>query len=219
MNSKLIKSVYVIVAVLFVCCTNYKISFAQQNGPVISESREDPHMKCLREIANTTIDMLVASRSVIAKNQDLINRDPVSGNYTVKGFVPAIVGSQIANDFSLRTGHVLKQTSLKVRNPSNKPDAWEKKVLELFSSSEYPKGEGFGEMVEANGQKIYRYMTPLYIDTGCIQCHGNRNEVRPAIRQFLESRYPHDQAFGYKEGDLRGGISITLYPGLLNIEK
>ena len=219
MDSKLIKSTYLIVAVLLVCCTNNKISFPQQNDSVTSEDREVTHIKCLREIANTTIDMLVASRSVIAKNQDLINRDPASGNYTVKGFVPAVVGSQIANDFSLRTGHVLKQTSLKVRNPSNAPDEWEKKVLELFSSSEYSKGEGFGEMVEVNGTKAYRYMTPLYIDTGCIQCHGNRNEVRPAIRQFLERRYPHDQAFGYKEGDLRGGISITLFPGLLNLEK
>jgi hypothetical protein len=55
MNSKLIKSAYLMVAVLLVCYTNNKISFAQQNDPVISENREDPHMKCLREIANSTM--------------------------------------------------------------------------------------------------------------------------------------------------------------------
>ena len=101
------------------------------SGQVVkqTENVEDNHMKCLQELAETTIDMLIASRGVIARNQELINRDPISGNYYFKGFVPAVVGSQIANDFSLITGHNLKQTSLKLRNPSNAPDEWEMKVL------------------------------------------------------------------------------------------
>ncbi len=78
--------------------------------------------------------MLIASRNVIAMNQELINRDPLTGSYSFKGFVPAVAGSQIANNFSLMTGHTLKQTSLKVRNPSNAPDEWEKKVLKLLGS-------------------------------------------------------------------------------------
>ncbi|MHC4270271.1 MAG: Tll0287-like domain-containing protein [Planctomycetota bacterium] len=219
MDSKLIKLVCLIVAVLLVCCTNNKISFGQQNDSGITENIEDKHIKCLQQIANTTIDMLIASRSVIAKNQDLINRDPATGNYTFKGFVPLVAGSQIVNDFSLMTGHKLKQTSLKLRNPSNAPDKWEKNILELFSSSKYPKGEGFGEMIGANVKKVYRYMQPIYVDTACIQCHGNKEAVRPEIMQFLKRKYPHDQALGYKEGDLRGGISITLLPERLKFEK
>ena len=124
--------------------------------------------------------------------------------------MPAVVGSQIANDFSLMSGHKLKQTSLKVRNPSNAPDKWEKKILKLFSSFEYPKDEGFGEMIEANDKKIYRYIKPIYIEMACLQCHGEREKTRPEIRQFLEMRYPYDEAFGYKEGDLRGGISLIM---------
>ena len=219
MDSKLIKFACLIVAVLLVCCTTNKISFAQKKDPGVTENIGGSQIKYLQEIANTAIDMLIASRNVIAKNQDVINRDPATGNYTAKGFVPAVVGSQIANDYSLMTGNKLKQTSLKVRNPSNAPDEWEKKILKLFGSSEYPKDKGFGEMIEANDKKIYRYIKPIYIDTGCIQCHGNEKEVRPEIRKFLESRYPHDQAFGYKEGDVRGGISITLLPERLNLGK
>ncbi len=83
----------------------------------------------MQTFAETTIDLLVATRNVIAKNQELINRDPISGNYYFKGFVPAVVGSQVANDFSFMTGHKLKQTSLRLRNPTNAPDEWEKKVL------------------------------------------------------------------------------------------
>ena len=219
MVSKLIKSAYLIVAILLVCCTNNKICFAQQNDPVITEDTEGRHMKCLQVIANTAIDMLVASRNVIAKNQDLINRDPTTGNYSMKGFVPAVVGTQVANDFSLMTGHKLKQTSLKVRNPSNAPDEWERKALKLLESSEHPKDAGIGEMMEVDGKESFRFMKPLYVESGCLQCHGIKREIRPEIRQFLESKYPFDQAFGYKEGDLRGGVSITLLPERLNIEK
>ena len=89
-------------------------------------------MKCLQVVAETTIEMLIASRSVIAKNQELINRDPATGNYFMKGFVPAVAGSQIANDFSLMTGHKLKQTSLKVRNPSNSPDEVGEEGIEII---------------------------------------------------------------------------------------
>lgn len=45
----------------------------------LAGKKEDEHMKCLQKIAETTIDVLVATRSVIAKNQELINRDPVTG--------------------------------------------------------------------------------------------------------------------------------------------
>ena len=143
-------------------------------------------------------------------NQDLINRDPATGNYSFKGFVPAVVGSQIANNFSLMTGHRLKQTSLKVRNPSNAPDEWEEKILKLLESKDYSKDVGYGELIEKDGKKIYRYMKPIYVEVACLQCHGEKEKIRPAIKQYLEKRYPYDEAFGYKEGDLRGGISITM---------
>ena len=121
----------------------------------VAENIEDEYMKCPQKLAETAIDMLIAIRGVIAKNQELINRDPVTGKYTFKGFVPAVVGSQVANDFSLMTGHKMKQTSLKVRNPTNTPDEWEKKTLKFFESSEYSRGVGFGKILETIGSKIY----------------------------------------------------------------
>ncbi len=184
-----------------------------------TENVEDNHMKCLQKLAETTVNMLIASRSVIAMNQELINRDPATGNYSFKGFVPAVVGSQIANNFSLMTGHRLKQTSLKVRNPSNAPDEWERKVLKLMESPKYSNGHGVGEIMEINGNKIYRYIKPIYVEVACLQCHGEKENIRPAIRQFLEMRYPYDQAYGYKEGDLRGGISLIMSVERLGLGK
>ena len=92
MYSKLIKSSFLIlVLVISICIFSSKSNYAQD-------------IECLQKMADSTINMLVATRSVIAKNQDLINIDPVTGNYYFKGFVPALVGSEIANDFSLITG-------------------------------------------------------------------------------------------------------------------
>lgn len=191
-----------LVLVILICSINKRSSYA--------EDMEYNHMRCLKTLADTTIDMLIATRGVIAKNQDLINIDPISGNYYFKGFVPAMVGSEVANDFSLMTGHKLKQTSLKLRNPNNAPDEWEEKVLKSFEASDYPKGAGFGENLVTGDKRIYRYMKPIYVEKACLECHSTKERVRSEIREFLEERYPYDQAFGYKEGDVRGGISIII---------
>ncbi len=53
-------------------------------------------------------------------------------------------------------------------------------------------------------------MKPIYVEIACLQCHGKKGEILPSISQFLESKYPFDQAFGYELGDLRGGISIVV---------
>jgi len=200
--NKITFSMLVLVILIFLYNIGNRVSYA--------EDMEYNQKKCLKTLADTTIDMLIATRGVIAKNQDLINMDPISGNYYFKGFVPAMVGSEVANDFSLMTGHKLKQTSLKLRNPDNAPDEWEENVLKLFESPKYPKGAGFGEHLVTGDKRIYRYMKPIYVEKACLECHSTREKIRPEIRKFLEEKYPYDQAFGYKEGDVRGGISIII---------
>ena len=220
MHYKLPKSISTIFVIIILCNVSMSgSSHAGQDDIDTVKNMEDKHITCLQTLAETTIDMLIATRGVIAKNQELINRDPTTGNYYVKGFVPAVAGSQVANDFSLMTGHKLKQTSLKVRNPSNAPDEWEKKVLKSMETPKYSHGKGFGETMKENGNMIYRYMKPIYVEIACLQCHGNEEKVKPAIKLFLKRKYPLDEAFGYKEGDLRGGISLTISFKNLGIKK
>lgn len=213
-NSLCIKLLKLILTILIVCLiwSVVRVSYADQGDvqPYESVGSKGRHEKCLRGLAETTINMLIATRSVIAKNQELINRDPTTGNYYFKGFVPAVVGSQIANDFSLITGNKLKQTSLKLRNSSNAPDEWEEEVLKKLELAEPSSDVGFGEILEIDDKKIYRYMKPIYVERACLDCHGEREMILPAVRQFLEKRYPHDKAYDYKEGDFRGGISISI---------
>lgn len=158
--------------------------------------------------AEANAAMLISMRNVVAKNQELINRDPVTGNYFFKGFVPAVVGSQVANDFSLRTGYTLKQAAVRVRNPKNKADEWEEKALKILEKNRGRKG--FGEITDMGDKKVYRYMKPLYMERECVVCHSVPEVMPPAVREYIERNYSTDRALGYKEGDLRGGISVII---------
>jgi len=100
--------------------------------------------------------------------------------------------SEIASKFGMYQYHI---TSLKLLNPNNAPDEWEKHALEKFE-----KGvKETANITKMNGKKVYRFMRPLLYDKSCVECHSHQ---------------------GYKEGDVRGGISVILpYDKVENILK
>lgn len=76
-------------------------------------------------------------------------------------------------------------TTLKAINPENAPDPWEKKSLLLFE-------QGVDEVIEftqANNHRTLRYIAPLPVEASCLECHDQQ---------------------GYKIGDIRGGLSVTI---------
>jgi chemotaxis family two-component system sensor kinase Cph1 len=79
-------------------------------------------------------------------------------------------------------GHI---TSLNPIRAENAADPWERLALKLLE-------QGAKEVVEPaviNGQPHIRFMRPLVTEKPCLKCHA---------------------AQGYKDGDMRGGISATL---------
>ncbi len=79
-------------------------------------------------------------------------------------------------------GHI---TSLNLLNPINTPDAWEKEALVKFE-------QGLSEAVSEttlDGEPYLRFMKPMITEEGCLKCHGHQ---------------------GYKVGDIRGGISVSI---------
>ncbi len=79
-------------------------------------------------------------------------------------------------------GHI---TSLNVLNPINTPDSWEKEALVMFQ-------QGLSEAVSEttlDGEPYLRFMKPMITEEGCLKCHGHQ---------------------GYKVGDIRGGISVSI---------
>lgn len=76
-------------------------------------------------------------------------------------------------------------TSLKPIRPANAADAWESEALKAFERG----AEEVSEVVDFHGEPHMRLMRPLITEEGCLKCHSHQ---------------------GYKLGDIRGGISISL---------
>ncbi|MHC4197061.1 MAG: Tll0287-like domain-containing protein [Planctomycetota bacterium] len=164
----------------------------------------------LYNLADKLAELLGTIRDVIAINQLKINTCSIGNHYDFKGLTPSTIGTQVGNYFNMSTGIRMKQTSLRLRNLKNAPDAWEAAALEMFEDPDYPVGSPYTEIVERNGGEVYRFIKPVYIGKECLRCHGERETIREDILEYLETHYPQDMTTGYKVGDLRGGISITI---------
>lgn len=131
------------------------------------------------------------------------------------------VCSEVAQEIQARHGEggvEVGRTSLRTRNPANRPDAFEHRWLErleaLHAAGELPPevarvvpvpGDGDGAAQEL------RYLKPIVIGSDlCLRCHGPRDGLDPEVRRILDERYPDDEATGYAEGDLRGVVTVRV---------
>jgi len=117
---------------------------------------------------------------------------------------------QIAGKVSKLTGMSVARTSLRTRNQANKPDAWEKSVLEQFELRK-SKGEAvsaleFYEVTEHDDKKVFRYMKAIPTADVCLTCHGS-NIAEPLVAK-IKSLYPDDMATGFAVGDIRGAFTV-----------
>ncbi len=98
---------------------------------------------------------------------------------------PAYMTRQVHELEQLAGGIRSHITSLKPLRPENGADPWETQALR-----EVEKGVPEVASEETVGdQEVLRFMGPLVTHKPCLKCHGVQ---------------------GYKEGDIRGGISITI---------
>ncbi len=99
---------------------------------------------------------------------------------------PAYMLRQMTSEFEDNYGIKGKITGKVTMNPINTPDDWEKYALDIFEVESRPE---IMEQATINGQPFMRYMKPMYMTKGCEKCHG---------------------ILGFKEGDLRGGVSVSI---------
>ncbi|MEQ1715809.1 MAG: DUF3365 domain-containing protein [Hyphomicrobium sp.] len=133
---------------------------------------------------------------------------PVSAVQVCKTVAPAIAEQQ-----SKASGLTVKRTSLKVRNPSNAPDALERRVLEDFATKVQagsdPATLEYIEQVADGERTLVRYFKAIpTAKEPCLACHGS--DVSGELKETISKLYPDDQATGFKAGDLRGAFSVTM---------
>ena len=112
----------------------------------------------------------------------VVIRDESGQPYMLKN--PALITreiSELAAQKGLFRFHI---TSLDPLNPANAPDPFETESLRKFAAG---AKESF-RYESREGEVYFRYMAPLVTEKSCLVCHAQQ---------------------GYKEGDIRGGISVT----------
>jgi len=98
---------------------------------------------------------------------------------------PAAMTNELSRIVARGEGVQFRMTSLKVVNPANAPDRWEREMLDRFR--EDPTEVSVIEK-RADG-RVLRLIRPLITNESCLRCHA---------------------AQGYRVGDVRGAISLTL---------
>ena len=116
----------------------------------------------------------------------------------------------IAAEVGERKGWRAGRTSLRLRNPANAPDDWERAGLESFEqrkqAGEDPATLEYYAVVEQGGKPVFRYMKAIPTAELCVTCHGEK--IDPAVAAKLTELYPQDQARGYNVGDIRGAFTF-----------
>lgn len=147
--------------------------------------------------------MLAAVAEVMTQAQVLIN-EPGKG---FKGFLPAVFAKQVADRFSQKMDGkmAIKLTAPKkyVRNRANRPDTWEREVIDAkFSSADWPQGNHFSAVSAHKGKAAYRLIIPEYYGASCLGCHGEPAGERDITGGKKE---------GGQLGELGGAISFVIY--------
>lgn len=115
-------------------------------------------------------------------DRDVITVDSVKLTKINPAYMTRQIG-EIAKERNLVWFHI---TSANPIRPANVPDSWETSILDFFSSGVKEHSEF---ILDPDSKQLFRYMAPLWTERPCLTCHASQ---------------------GYKEGDLRGGISVSI---------
>lgn len=126
-------------------------------------------------------EMTPANPYLKVPNRDIMTSDGLSLTLVNPAYMTRQV-NELALEMNHFQGHI---TSLNPIRAENRPDLWESEALKSFERG--MKETGSIEM--ASGKEYFRFMRPFVTEKACLKCHATQ---------------------GYKEGDIRGGISISI---------
>ncbi len=98
---------------------------------------------------------------------------------------PAYMMRQMIAEYEEDYGRKGKITGRILLNPINEADEWELNAIAQFDTGV----QEVLEQTEIDGQPYVRLMRPMIMKAGCVKCHGH---------------------LGFKEGDIRGGVSVSI---------
>lgn len=119
---------------------------------------------------------------------------------------------EIAKKVSADSGWTVARSSHKLRNPKNAPDSYTAAAIDEFlkrqAAGEKAADIAKAEIVEENGQKMFRLVKAIPTGELCLNCHGGENVKAPVV-EALATLYPDDMARGFNVGEMRGVFTLT----------
>lgn len=106
----------------------------------------------------------------------------------------------IARRIVAQSGMLVGRTSQRLRNPGNAAPEWARPFIAVPESG---RSSDAREWVVDLGDRV-GVLRPIGTVPMCTKCHGPRSDLPQDLQEKLQSLYPHDQAVGFREGDLRG---------------
>ena len=173
--------------------------------PQCSENKVEVSDAQLVNMRSTSVDFMKELKGILIEQIQ-------TGGVVQAVAVCSDTAQVLSNEFGRERGVYIKRVSLKNRNEINHPDDFEKRVLREFEflhqNNELNNETEFAEIITEGNYKYLRYLKPILIQAECLNCHGNKSEMMPEVRNLVAQKYPKDEATGYKTGELRGAISI-----------
>ncbi|MDR2884765.1 MAG: DUF3365 domain-containing protein [Deferribacteraceae bacterium] len=134
-----------------------------------------------------TITQQARARALTLFQMVVVTRQWVAENRDRIEPVPAVATKELSKYANYMADFKFNITSDKLMNPNNAPSEFEERAIEVLKTGATEYSERGREI--ATGESVYRYAAPLMANESCLTCHS---------------------AQGYKVGDFRGVISVTI---------
>ncbi|WP_320055951.1 DUF3365 domain-containing protein [Desulfuromonas thiophila] len=117
---------------------------------------------------------------------------------------PQVVATGVARRLTADSDYVVRQISLRYRNPANLPDAYEHQRLQQMANQ--PQAEDY-RVVSEGGQPVLRYLHRMDAEASCLRCHGDY----AAAPDYIQRRFgPQHPSYNYQAGEMIGAISVLV---------
>ncbi|WP_457678827.1 c-type heme family protein [Thermovibrio sp.] len=142
------------------------------------------------------------------------NTGEVLGNLSNVHFYlhnPALATRELSKLSNIEYGWSFRAVSDRWMAKWDKPDKWEEKAIKIMEK------ENKDEFWSWDGDK-FRFAKAIRIKKSCLRCHGTKDEINPMFYKAMVAKYGEEavkRATGYKVGELRGIISVTILPASL----
>ncbi|MBF0500356.1 MAG: DUF3365 domain-containing protein [Candidatus Riflebacteria bacterium] len=186
--------------ILHYAITNYFIGQAKEEILNILLSNRGFHQYIQKVMHPALFDAI--NDGLISK--DFYNPKLLSSTYIVRT-MHGLYNEERAKDGLIPVYY--KMAANNPRNPINKADELEAKLIRLFNENQDGKIRDYQEIMRIDGKKYLYYAVPfLKNEERCMRCHGDPEKAPPGLRRL----YPQEGGFHEKVGEIRAIESMRM---------